>query len=94
MNIDNLIDKLSQLKTELGGDTEVLMSFNGVTDSGELLRISEVGITGFFIDPKDPDEIYEVGEYTPEPGDKVKKMVNLFSNRNKFVDGNGIDFGS
>lgn len=94
MNIDELIVKLIQLKIELGGNTEVLMSFNGCTNSGELLRISEVNITGFFTNPKDPEgEVYDLDSYQPEPGDKIVKMVNLFSNRDKFVDGSGIDFG-
>lgn len=48
MNIDQLIDKLNVLKTKLGGNTEVLMSFNGCTQSGELLKITDAGITGFF----------------------------------------------
>lgn len=92
MNIDQLIDKLNTLKAELGGNTEVLMSFNGCTDSGELLKITEVGTTGFFLTPE--DEVYWLDDYEPELGDKIKKMVNLYSNRNKFADGPEIDFDS
>lgn len=93
--IDELIGDLTKLKNELGGNTEVLFSFNGCTESGELLRISEVEVTGFFTDPNDPNgEIYQLGDYEPDPGDQIKKYVNIYSNREKFVDGEGINFNS
>jgi len=82
MSINDLIEKLNKLKIELGGETEVLMSFNGCTNSWEFLNITEVDTTGFFLDSE--GEVYHLGDYEPEVGDKVKKMVNLYSNRDKF----------
>lgn len=93
--IDELITELVKLKSELGGNTEVLFSFNGCTNSGELLRITEVTTTGFFTDPNDNNgDIYQLDEYEPNPGDLIKKYVHLRSDRDPFVNGEGIDFRS
>jgi hypothetical protein len=82
--IDELIDELQQFKSRLGGNTEVVFSFNGCTESGELLSITNVEIGGHFM--SSDGNIYNMSGFVPNSGDKIEEVINIYSNREKYAD--------
>ena len=82
MTIDTLIEQLTKLKATVGGDAPVVLSFNGIMQSGTFLNITEVKNEPYFL-PTD-DEFCLVSDYVTEEGDEIHPMVHLFSNRDVF----------
>ena len=85
--INEVICELESWRDQLGRDTEVVLSFSGSTESGELLQVTKIVSGGHFVVPDGPDgEIYDLDDYIPEEGDKVKKIVKIVSILEKYVE--------
>jgi hypothetical protein len=80
MTLNKLIKRLNKLKEKVGGDTPATIAFNGVTESGELLGITYCDTQRILLNG---DEVEETNN--PDLA-KIKKIVVIFSNREKYCD--------
>ena len=79
--IDETINELTKLKKKLGGNSTVVFSFNGGTESGELCGISKIDVLGYFYDK---DDLLFTCDYEPNVNDKVTNVVRIYSDREKY----------
>lgn len=83
MTLNTLIEKLTELRTAISGDTPVVFSFNGCTESGTFMNVTEVVNEPYFFPTN--EEFYLVRDYIPAPGDVIRPLVHISSNGDPFI---------
>ena len=83
--LDQMIAELSVMRDNLSGDTQVFFDKNGCDDGPR--SITDIETVGYFTDSE--GNFYWTSDYTPEPSDKVTKLVRIYSDRSSLLDNLG-----